>query len=71
MLRRPERLDQIDRRHEREVYHGLTFEEALERFAALWVHARRLRPDLGSDWRDDLDSDIAIARAVNGLPPRD
>jgi len=31
--------------------------------------ARLLRPDLGLDWRDDLAPDLAVARALNGLPP--
>jgi hypothetical protein len=44
-------------------------DDALARFAALWVHARALNPDFGSDWLDDLEPDLAVARAVNGLPP--
>lgn len=54
---------------ERAVAQGLTYEEALRRFAALWAHARAVNPALGADWEDDLAADFAVARAVNGLPP--
>jgi hypothetical protein len=47
----------------------LTLQEAVERFASLWAEARQLNPDLGEDWRADLEPDLAVARAVNGLPP--
>ena len=48
---------------------GLSYEEALARFAALWAYAREVRPDIGADWEDDVRADIAVARALNGLPP--
>jgi hypothetical protein len=63
------RLDQFERLYAREAWRNESFPAALERFAALWVHARRLNPDLGRDWAYDLSSDRAVARAVNGLPP--
>ncbi|HET7584463.1 MAG TPA: hypothetical protein VFK13_06115 [Gemmatimonadaceae bacterium] len=52
----------------------MSYAEALERFTALWTYARQINPTLGAmpseaDWRDDLRADLAIARAVNGLPP--
>jgi len=46
----------------------LSYAQALERFAALWTEARALRPDLGSDWEEDLQPDLRIARILNGLP---
>ncbi len=46
-----------------------TYEEALRRFAALWTHVRALRPDVGEDWREDVQASIRVARGVNGLPP--
>ena len=54
---------------EREAWRGLTYEAALERYAAWWAYARELRPDIGDDWEEDVQADIAVARAVNGLPP--
>lgn len=60
---------EFERRDAREAYASLTYEQALRRFEAMWAHARALRPDLGEDWLDDVQADIAVARAVNGLPP--
>ena len=54
---------------ERAVTDGLTYEEALRRFAAWWAYARQVNPSVGEDWEDDLAVDLAVARAVNGLPP--
>ncbi|MFQ5678770.1 MAG: hypothetical protein ACE5HP_04860 [Gemmatimonadota bacterium] len=69
MLERTERLEALERRWERRAYDDLTFPEALIRFGALWAEARALQKDRGGEWRSDLEPDLAIARAVNGLPP--
>lgn len=69
MLRHSPKIDEIDRRHARERLGRRTYAEALEVFAALWREAAALNPDFPGDWRDDLAADLAIARAVNGLPP--
>ena len=69
MIRSSELLEDFERCYGREAFRGLTYAEALARFTALWVHARALNPDFGSDWREDVEADIAVARAVNGLPP--
>jgi hypothetical protein len=53
---------------ERAAYAAMSYAEALARFERLWDHARTLRPDIGDDWRDDLEGDLAIARALNGFP---
>ena len=50
------------------VYGAMPYAEALQRFERLWRLARTLRPDIGTDWRDDLVAARAVARAVNGLP---
>lgn len=69
-MRRPSpRLDEIDRRHARERLAGRSYHEALDVFAALWREAAALDPGFPGDWREDLAPDLAIARAVNGLPP--
>lgn len=69
MLEPTERLESLDRRWERDAYGDLSFPRALARFAALWEEALLLRDDPGGDWRADLEADLAVARAVNGLPP--
>jgi hypothetical protein len=70
MIRRPKRLEELERRYQREAFRDLTYEEALRLFTALWMEARELNPDINADWREDLEPDLAVARAVNGLPPR-
>lgn len=70
MIRNESRLRQIDLRWEREAYYDLSFGEALGIYARLWQQALRLNPDPIAGWREDLASDLAIARAVNGLPPQ-
>jgi len=67
MLRPTDRLHELEARDERERI--LTYADALERYAALWREAQALNPSLGADWADDLAGDLAVARAVNGLPP--
>ncbi|HEX9886710.1 MAG TPA: hypothetical protein VGA70_09490 [Longimicrobiales bacterium] len=47
----------------------LPHDRALEMFTALWCEARLLDPNFPGDWREDLEPDLAVARAVNGLPP--
>ncbi len=69
MIRSSSRLEELERRYQQEAFKGLSYEQALERFAALWAEARALNPDLGADWEEDLQADLAVARAVNGLPP--
>lgn len=68
MLSTP-RLRALEAAFQREAFADLTYEDALARFASLWAEARALRPDLGADWEGDLAPDLAVARAVNGLPP--
>jgi hypothetical protein len=69
MVRVTDELAALEDRYGREAFRDLSFPEALARFSAFWVEARALRSDLGTDWLEDLAPDLAIARAVNGLPP--
>lgn len=55
--------------YRREAYRQLSYREALSLFEALWAEARELNPQLGEDWRTELAANIAVARAINGLPP--
>jgi hypothetical protein len=47
----------------------MTFAQALAWFEGALVEVRALCPGFDADWMEDLESDFAIARAVNGLPP--
>jgi len=69
MIESPHLLEELARRYEREALEGMTYEAALQRFAALWAEARSLGFDARDDWLADLEPDLAVARAINGLPP--
>jgi hypothetical protein len=69
MIELPHLLEELARRYERKALEGMTYEVALQRFAALWAEARSLGFDARDDWLADLEPDLAIARALNGLPP--
>ena len=69
MIRRSQRLEEFEAQYGREAYRGVSYQQALELFEALWVEAQALNPDFAADWLDDLEPDLAVARAVNGLPP--
>lgn len=69
MIRATARWREFEARYRREAYRDLSFRDALSIFEAMWVHARKLNPQLGEDWREDLEATIAVARALNGLPP--
>lgn len=70
MLRPTPELLEFERRYARHRDSQATYGQALAVFKALWTEARTLRPDFPSvDWRRDIEADLAIARAVNGLPP--
>lgn len=70
MINSSDRLAAFEAQYQREAFAALSFEDALARFAALWAEARALNPDWGGDWERDLEPDLAVARAVNGLPPK-
>jgi hypothetical protein len=62
------RLAEFEARYLRDAFRDLGYEEALNLFEALWVEARSINPHIGEDWQQDLEPDLAVARAVNGLP---
>ncbi|MGH9337804.1 MAG: hypothetical protein ACRD21_28970 [Vicinamibacteria bacterium] len=70
MIRRTEELEAFERRYIREEISKLSYRAALALFEALWMEASALNPDFPGDWRSDIEADLAIARAVNGLPPQ-
>ncbi|MCY3837484.1 MAG: hypothetical protein OXH09_02330 [Gammaproteobacteria bacterium] len=69
MIRDTQRLRDFETLYRREAFRNLTYGEALAIFEALWTEACQLNPDFGDDWREDLEADFAVARALNGLPP--
>lgn len=62
-------LQEFEARDAREAYRELGFPAALALYTGLWIEARLLHPDVGADWEQDLAADLAVARALNGLPP--
>lgn len=70
MLRPTPELREFERRYARGRDAHATYQAALAVFKALWTEACTLRPDFPAvDWRSDVEPDLAVARAVNGLPP--
>ncbi len=62
-------LAAFERRFQQEAFAHRGLPDALVRYAALWAYAREVNPDVGTDWQGDLEPDLAVARAVNGLSP--
>lgn len=69
LIRSSPELEELERRYQREAFRGLSYRQALRRFESLWAEARQLNPDWREHWLEDIAPDLAIARAVNGLPP--
>jgi hypothetical protein len=69
MIRHTRSLEDIQRRYAREVLARRTYPEAVAVFEALWRQALLLNPEFPGDWHEDIASDLAVARAVNGLAP--
>ena len=71
MIRSSPKLRRFEREYARSSRKTATYAQALEIFEALWVEAKTLHPDFPGDWETDLAPDLAVARAINGLPPDD
>lgn len=69
MIRSPRLVQELNWLYEREALADLSYEEALQRFSALWEEACELGVVDSEDWLTDLKPDLAIARILNGLPP--
>lgn len=69
MVRASPALVEFEAAYQREAFRGLSYVDALRRFADLWAEARALNADVGHAWLEDLAPDLAMARALNGLPP--
>jgi hypothetical protein len=69
LLRGEARVREVERQYARARLAAMTYQEALAIFSALWQEARTINPGYEPDWRMDIAPDLAVARAVNGLPP--
>ncbi len=72
MIRPSPELSRFEREYSRSRASTTSYAEAVEIFEALWEEAEALSPDFPGDpgdWESDLVPDLAIARALNGLPP--
>jgi hypothetical protein len=67
MLRETEELRALERRYTRDFIAPLGYRQALDRFSALWQHARMLNPGFPGDWEHDVAADVELARVLNGL----
>lgn len=66
MIRSPRLVQELNWLYEREALADLSYEEALQRFSALWAEACELGVVDSEDWLTDLKPDLAIARILNG-----
>jgi uncharacterized protein YfaT (DUF1175 family) len=69
LIRSSPELARFEREYARSRGKTTTYAQALELFEALWIEARALNPDFPGDWETDLVPALAVARAINGLPP--
>ena len=70
MIRPSPELARLEREDARRRGSTTTHAAAFSIFEALWEEAVALNPDFpGADWGADLEPDLAVARAINGLPP--
>ena len=69
MIRSSPELSRFEREYARSRGRTTSYAEAMEIFEALWDEAKALNPDFPGHWESDLVPDLAIARAINGLPP--
>jgi len=71
MLKNPELIARFEREDARRRYGDLSYPEALRLFEAMWAHAAAIDPGFAERHLDSgLEGVLAIARAINGLPPR-
>ena len=68
MIRRTRDLERLEAEFTRERIGRMSYREALSLFTSMWVEARALNPAFPGDWRSDIEPDLAVARALNGLP---
>jgi hypothetical protein len=68
VIERP-RLRRFEAEYQRTAYRDLSMSDALALFQRLLEEARTLDPAFGRDWEADVAADLAIARAIHGLPP--
>jgi len=70
MIQSGERLRRFERWYTATHVAPRSYAGSLAIFTALWRHARQLSPGFPSDWREDVEADVELARVLNGLPGR-
>jgi hypothetical protein len=70
VIRHTEKLAQFERWYSATHVASRSFDDALAIFAALWDEACQLAPQMPTDWREDIQADIELARVLNGLDGR-
>lgn len=68
MIKSPHVLEALENADRQATSRSLTYHQALDIYLALWEEARLLNPDVGADWRDDVQCDIEVARTLNARP---
>lgn len=67
MIRDPDKVAELEREFRRQQLAAMSYADALNVFVGLWQEATALNRDFPGDWQQDLEPDLAVARAVNGL----
>lgn len=71
MLKNQTVIARFEREDTRRRYGDLSYLESLQLFEAMWAHAAAIDPEFAQRNLDSIsESALAIARAINGLPPR-
>lgn len=71
MLKNPEMMARFERDDARDRYGNLSYLEALRLFEAMWAHAAEIDPGFAERNLEAVpEGAFAVARAINGLPPR-
>jgi hypothetical protein len=68
VIKSPHVLEAFEDADRRSASRSVTYYQALDIFLALWEEARLLNPRMGENWREDVQCDIEVARALNARP---
>ena len=61
-------LAKLDAADAEAVIYRRSYHEALDIVLQLWDQAKALNPDIGNDWRNDVEVDISVARTLDARP---
>jgi hypothetical protein len=66
VVKAPDVLAALEAEEQARVDRTRTYHDALGVYVRLWNQARRLNPDIGADWRADVQVDIDVTRLLRG-----